>query len=607
PKLGTVDVNDSFCKMLGYQRDEIIGKSPLDFVDEQNRKIFQKQTSQISSTDHRVYDITLKTKAGRDLPTIFHAATLRDSHGDILNAFALVTDLTEHNRSKEELIRAKKEAEEASQAKSTFLANMSHEIRTPMNAILGFAEILENYIHDKKQRYFLNAIESSGKTLLNLINDILDLSKVEAGKLDLEYTYVNLSSVFSDMQLIFSHRMKEKGLELIVEDISDFPNKVYLDESRLKQILLNLLGNALKFTDSGYVRLWSRFEYLEGNDSLIKLTVVVEDTGIGVSRDQKELIFNAFEQQKGQSSAKYGGTGLGLAITQRLVELLNGQIYMEDREGGGSEFYIVFDGVKVMQDEEFNRKQRMSLSINALNFFPATILIADDDQLNRDVIKGYLDEYPFSVVEAENGLQAVEQTKSQKPDLVLMDLKMPVVDGIEASRRIRDLSQFKDIPIIAITASAMKESLDKAKSICHSVLTKPVNKEKLLSEMAQFLRHAINQDNSEDKKISPENDEIVIDELTTQQIKNLPELISNLDGDLYNRWEDMTITLTIKDIQEFALEIQELGKKYNLNSLILWGDKLFQEANMFDIESLPDTLKKYPSFIQRLKAYIGDK
>ncbi|MDH5681639.1 MAG: response regulator, partial [Spirochaetota bacterium] len=354
-----------------------------------------------------------------------------------------------------------------------------------------------------------------------------------------------------------------------------------------------------------YVKLWSRFEYPEGDESLIKLTVVVEDTGIGVSSDQKELIFNAFEQQKGQSSAKYGGTGLGLTITQRLVELLNGQIYMEDREGGGSQFYIVFDGVKVMHDEDFNKNQRMSLSIQMLNFFPAKILIADDDQLNRDVIKGYLDQYPLSVVEAENGLQAVEQTKAQRPDLILMDLKMPVMDGIEASRKIHDISQFKDIPIIAVTASAMKDSLDKTKDFCRSVIIKPVNKEKLLAEMAHFLPHEIIPDSTKDNTISPGKKELMIDKLTKKQITKLPELISILDGALFKRWEDLIITLTIKDILGFALEIQELGKKYHLNSLTAWGDKLYQEAKLFDIESLPGTLKKYPSFIQEFKAHIS--
>ncbi|MGD0343190.1 MAG: response regulator, partial [Bacteroidales bacterium] len=272
----------------------------------------------------------------------------------------------------------------ANKAKSEFLANMSHEIRTPMNAVLGYAELLGLMLEDKTQRDYIESIKSSGRSLLTLINDILDLSKIEAGKLELQFEFVNSKSFFSEFERIFSLRVSEKGLKFILEISSGTPEGIYIDDARLRQIILNLIGNAVKFTEKGNIILKVYTENpqiikysTEKTEEFIDLIIEVMDTGIGISKEMQDEVFNPFVQGQGQNVKKYGGTGLGLAITQRLVQLMNGTIDLDSQLNRGSSFKIKIPGVSYLRDFD-KRTEEIQLDPADIVFEKATIIVADD-------------------------------------------------------------------------------------------------------------------------------------------------------------------------------------------------------------------------------------
>jgi len=394
-----------------------------------------------------------------------------------------------------ELRDAKEVAEAASQAKSDFLANMSHEIRTPMNAILGFAEILSETEADQQRKIYFNAIQSNGQALMSLINDILDLSKIEAGKMKLEYKAVSLETLFNDVKTLFMGKAKEKGIELSVEILPGLPGALLLDSARLRQILINLVGNALKFTTKGYIRLF--IECLApdtGSDgfrhSAVDLRFSVEDSGMGIPPDQRDLVFDTFTQLTGQKFSEHGGTGLGLAITRRLVEMMNGSLSVQSEVGKGSIFTVDLENIEVPSDLDSQEDEKINLlDLNLIRFEKATVLIVDDIDYNRELLKGFLQGYDLSLIEAENGREAIEKSEAHPPDLILMDMKMPVMDGYRAVEILKQHPELSHIPIVAITASAMKADEKLIKRMCQGYLSKPVRRKDFISMLMNCLPH----------------------------------------------------------------------------------------------------------------------
>ena len=432
----------------------------------------------------------------------------RDEIGDLTNSFnEMLTEIQtredtinreRHNaeqravEAEEANMRAKVEfdqrliAESASKMKSEFLANVSHEIRTPMNAILGFSELLEKEVKSKGALEYVEAINSSGRSLLHLINDILDLSKVEAGKLELNYTKVDVKALVNEFKSVFSREVEKKSLDFVVEVCDSVPDLVLLDEIRVRQILFNLLGNAIKFTERGYVKL--HVKAAVKRNSKVDLSFAVIDTGVGIGEDANRKIFGAFDQASAEISKQYGGTGLGLSICKELTHLMGGSIDLESIKGEGSTFTVVFNDLKI---ELLTRVEMAPKKVeNKHNFEASKVLIVDDTFLNRMLLKEFLKDFPFELEEAENGRQALEKLDDFKADLVLMDMKMPVMDGREATEKIKENKDLQHIPVIAVTASAMKTSEDEISLLCDGFLRKPFKMEDLMILLLKYLKHS---------------------------------------------------------------------------------------------------------------------
>ena len=481
------DVNKQMEALTDCTRDELIGAPFKNYFTDPERAeaAINLVLSEKKVTD---YELTARARDGKQTVVSYNATTFYDRDRTLQGVFAAARDVTERKRVEMELKQAKAAAESASRTKSDFLASMSHEIRTPMNAIMGIADLLAKTPLSPEQDKYVQIFRRAGDNLLNLINDILDLSKVEASQLELEQTGFSLNDLLEKVTEMVSARAQEKGLALVVEIAQDVPTDLVGDPTRMRQVLLNLLGNAVKFTESGEVSLRVTPERDASVPTALRFTV--SDTGIGIPSEKLGRVFERFTQANSSTTRRFGGSGLGLTISKRLVELMGGRVWAESTVEKGSVFSLVVPfeiwvGAARRAVEPINTGLEPPLP-------PLRILLAEDSPDNCIITVAYLEDTPYLIEIAETGAIACEMFAAGHYDLVLMDRQMPVMDGLTATRKIRAWEQANNrppTPIIALTASALKGDREKCLAAgCTAFLTKPIKQEVLLQAISE---HAV--------------------------------------------------------------------------------------------------------------------
>ncbi len=509
-----------------------------------------------------------------------------------------VTVLLLFLRSQERLEKVRSDKDKAiqsDQAKSEFLAMMSHEIRTPMNAILGFGELLEDLVETSQQKHFAKAILSSGNSLLLLINDILDLSKIEASKLELHPEMVEMAGFAENLETLFSYRASEKSVEYSVEINPSVPPVLIFDALRLRQIMVNLIGNALKFTQQGTVRCSIRAEEAKA-DGGVWLFLEVSDTGIGIPSEELTHIFRPFYQVDSKNSRHFQGTGLGLSISERLASVMDGSITVESSPGKGSVFRVKIPTLRSARRIPRENDSKTAVDFNRLA--PSKILVADDVPLNRELIRSYFHGTHHEIYEAENGEQAVILSKKYRPDIVLIDIRMPVMDGRETRLQLKSMEETRNIPLIAISASSLLNSQAELKSLFDGFADKPLNRSRLFHELARFLPSAEKQPAYE--KLA--GDDFDPAQSTDAEVIDRDELLESLHELQSATWPQIARLVPAQATIAFSVRLSELAARHRSDILADYAKQIRRAAETLDLEKAGELLNTFPRVVQHLSS-----
>jgi PAS domain S-box-containing protein len=606
--LKLLEVNKASLISYGYSEEEFYGMTILDIGPAEDRPKLQSYLSGLKNGYGKQLMARHRKKSGDVIyvEVISHPIVINDRKAQLV----LINDITIRKIAEDEIKAIndtlEKRVEErtlqlevANKAKSEFLTNMSHEIRTPMNAILGYTELLGSVVKGQDQVNYLESIKTSGRTLMVLINDILDLSKIEAGKLELEYEYVNSETFFAEFRRVFYPKISEKKLNFIIDISSGINGFIYIDESRLRQVILNLLGNAVKFTEKGVIQLeaWAENKHnspvMQGETEVLDLVIEVTDTGIGIPVDSHNVIFDSFVQVRTFLNQGGGGTGLGLAIVQRLLKLMKGTIIIDSEPGRGSKFTVRIPNVSYRQNHEIPHAP-VIINTGDVNFENAVIIVADDVENNRKYIKDILSGTSLLVLEADNGIEAFDLIEKTNPQLVIADIRMPGMNGFELLDKLKSSDCLKRIPVIAYSASVMKEQREMVLSSDFSgFLPKPVQVADLYEVLMKLLPYSSPSSFVPVMALSEQdfNDDII----------DFDGLISSLEGGFSASCKAFALRQPLGEVKEFGKNLADLGKQHNCSVFIHYGKDLISAADNFNIVTMLKLINDYPGKVESLK------
>ena len=605
--------NQSCLQLLGYDSaNELLGKQMHELIHHTRPDGSPYPTEEcrihvaaIKGQPAHVEDEFLWRKDGTSFAAEYRSYPI-SRNGQRYGAVVTFTDISGRLRARQELIDARERAEESDRQKTQFLANMSHEIRTPMNAILGFSELMESVVVSKKAKEYLAVIRDSGRSLLELINDILDLSKIEAGRIELNIEPVDLNELVQSVVALIAPDATGKGLELSVDVAAELPKCLLLDRLRVRQILLNLLSNAVKFTRAGSIAVKVCAEAATRDGQRMDLILAVSDTGVGISKLQQKRIFKAFHQVSSTDESGLSGTGLGLSISKRLAKLMDGEITVSSTPGKGSTFTVTLQNVEAAL-EEVSPHSAVLENEQDLDLIRASrILVVDDNEVNRRLISEIFDGSHHEILLAEDGEQAIEIAHREKPDLVLMDIRMPRLDGRKALQILRSDAELPELPVVAVTASSLLNKEKALRKAFDGYLRKPFSKAQLFRELARRLPLVEPDAGSGEAGDGPD---VLASGLAPGEVATVPDgriddwkrLADELHELEQSSWQTVSQTLAIQTVIEFARNLKRLAAANDCAFLGEYADSLHTRAEHFKLAALERQLTGFPELIVALR------
>lgn len=531
--------NKSFCDMSGYELDEIVNRSVSEVFKDNQLKVINKTNYFRTNGESSYNEVAFKTKIGQQRWWSISGSPQYNDKGDVIGSIGAFLDITKQKNLIEQLENSKNNAESEVSIKEQFLANISHEIRTPLNIIIGAIRLLKSLGVNSKQLEYIHQADASSKHLLAIINNVLDMAKISSGKLSIQPRPFFSRSLVDNIKSIFMLKAQEKELTFDISVDPNLADKLRGDDVRLRQILINLLGNAIKFTENGSISLSLKAENVDTNNQ--KLYFEVSDTGIGMSSEFIEKVFDQFAQEESSSTRSYGGTGLGMAISKDLVEKMGGEISVQSEKGKGtSVFFNVTLPIVIEEEKKRPKEQPQAPQKNESSSSNKKILLVDDNQMNRFIARETLKPLQVDIDEAHNGKKACEMVEKMPYDLILMDIQMPEMDGIEAIQIMREMGV--STPIIALTANSFKEDIEKyAAAGFTDYITKPYDEVELIKTISVYLFVRQTKSKSSDAHEIMDNAETenAIIEMFQEQIREdgklLEDCIRTKDKDTANK------------------------------------------------------------------------
>jgi PAS domain S-box-containing protein len=583
-----IDANESFCEMSGFSIDELFGKDGGEMLlDDFEKERMKVRNASRSEGEADVYELRVLNKNRETRYWLVSAAPLLGDDGEVYGSIGIHWDITAMKQLEFELKAARHKAEESSKAKAMFLANMSHEIRTPLNGIVGMAEQLAQSQLDADQRYFVDIMRSASSTLLSIINDVLDISKIESGKFSIEITPFNLNETIRRTLSIFGEKAKQTNISLDIELMDDRGIMHLGDPHRLSQVLFNIVGNAIKFTQVGYVRVTSNLS--RGENDICFVSFSIEDTGVGMDMAYLTKVFEAFTQEDASITRKFGGSGLGLSIARSIVHIMGGTIEIESEKGKGTRVNI---RIPMRISNEKTKQDIVEMTDLQKSLKGLRILAVEDNELNRMVLQVILKKCEVVVTIAHNGQEAIKLIQEQEFDLVLMDVQMPIVDGLEATKYIREELKLST-PIIGLSANAMREEVEICKQAgMNDYLVKPYSERVLVEVMKKWSPEVMATESTKDgNEVAEELDLSVLKQYVGNDIDALRDVVTGYLKHLPPQLDRLELALVGSDVLALRHELHQLKASMEIIGVRPDGLSFAAISNELKSDGLSDLAK----------------